>query len=245
MAVFVHFTDENNKSSIMKNGLKIENIHYEDIKTGLFCMPVISDFYATHQWVREIRQYYSGNNIVAVYFKIPDDEIIFCGKYNEKRVKAKSTEAHKIFISLEDKMGFQAIIPRKVKRNEITRIKNIPQITGWRYFPKSHEKKRCLCPDFLTKGSYNSNNIKKSRLKKLFKELSGASDEEASKEILSQINDLGNDLGTKGNREIDEKLVKKLSESNDDKIKSLIRETIDKRACLVRVRGAWPSPDAP
>ena len=53
MAVFVHFTDENKKNSIIKNGIKMGTIHYENIKKGVFCMPVIPDFYATHQWVRE------------------------------------------------------------------------------------------------------------------------------------------------------------------------------------------------
>ena len=190
MAVFVHFTDENNQNSIIKNGIKIATIHYEDIKRGLFCMPVILDFYATHQWVREMKQHYSGNNIIAAYFKIPDDEIIFCGKYNETMIKMKANEAHKIFMSLEDKMGFQAIILRKIEKNEIVRIKNIPQIIGWRHFPKSHERKRCLCPACLGIGSYNSNKLKEREFKKLVKELRSANDEEIIKDILYKINDL-------------------------------------------------------
>ena len=150
MAVFVHFTDENNKNSIVKNGIKMGTIHYENIKKGIFCMPVIPDFYATHQWVREIKQYNSGNNIIAIYFRISDDEILFCGKYTEKMVCVKAAETHKIFTSQEDKMGFQAILTRKVSKNEITKIKNIPQITGWRHYPKSHEKKRCyVLPVYL------------------------------------------------------------------------------------------------
>jgi hypothetical protein len=61
VAVFVHFTDENKKNSIIKNGIKMGTIHYKNIKKGVFCMPVIPDFYATHQWVREIKQYNSGH----------------------------------------------------------------------------------------------------------------------------------------------------------------------------------------
>jgi len=171
MAVFVHFTEENNKESIIKNGIKLVTILYENINKGVFCMPVIPDFYATHQWVRELKQYKSGNEIIAVYFKIPDEELVFCGKYNETIIETKASDSHNKFINLNDKMGFQTIIKRKILPNEIKKIKNIPQIIGWRHFPKSHEHKRCLCPACLSKGSYNSINAKKLKLKELFKKL--------------------------------------------------------------------------
>ena len=67
-------------------------------------------------------------------------------KSNEEIVKTNAVETHNKLMNLEDKMGFQAIIDRKIYQNEITKIKNIPQIIGWRHFPKSHERKRCLCP---------------------------------------------------------------------------------------------------
>lgn len=36
-------------------------------------------------------------------------------------------------------MGFQVILPRKVLKTEITQTKNMPQIIGWRHYPKFHE----------------------------------------------------------------------------------------------------------
>jgi hypothetical protein len=100
MAIFVHLSDEKNKNSIIKNGIKIEKIHYEKITRGIFCMPVISDFYATHQWLREIKQYSSGNNIIAIYFKIPDNELVCCGKYNDKFIQITAKSAHEQFMKL-------------------------------------------------------------------------------------------------------------------------------------------------
>ena len=219
MAVLVHFTEEKNKNSIVKNGIKLETIHYENIKKGIFCMPVIPDFYATHQWVRELKQYNSGNEIIAVYFKVPDEEKIFCGKYNENIIKTNAVEAHNILLNLEDKMGFQAIIGRKISQNEITKIKNIPQIIGWRHFPKSHERKRCLCPACLTKGSYNSQKTKRIKLKELFKELRNVKELDTTKRILSDIDDLKikDKTGTK-----DEKLLLKFLETDDQNIKNLV-----------------------
>jgi hypothetical protein len=220
MAVFVHFTDENNKNSIVKNGIKIATVHYKDIKKGIFCMPVIPDFYATHQWVRELKQYNSGNEIIAIYFKIPDDEIIFCGKYNEEFIKTDATKAHNIFMNLEDKMGFQVIIERKIISNEITKIKNIPQVIGWRHFPKSHERKRCLCPACLTKGSFNSMKTKRLKLKKMFSELNNAKEFGTIKEILYDIGELKikDKVGTKNER----KLLELLEMNNHDLNGSII-----------------------
>ena len=228
MAIFVHFTEEKNKSSIIKNGIKLQKIHYENINKGIFCMPVIPDFYATHQWVRELKQYKSGNEIVAVYFKIPDEELIFCGKYNEEIIKLKASNTHNKFMNLEDKMGFQAIINRKIFPNEVTKIKGIPQIIGWRHFPKSHERKRCLCPACLSKGAYNSINLKKLKLEELLKKLQGTKELDNIKRIVWDINDLGikSKIGTKG----EETLIGLLN-IGDENIKDLVLH------CMARLYG--------
>jgi hypothetical protein len=219
MAVFVHFTDENNKKSVIKNGIRMETIHYKNVNKGIFCMPVIPDFYATHQWVRELKQYNSGNEIIAIYFKILDDEIILYGKYNEEMRKTTAAKAHNIFMNLEDKMGFQAIVVRKIFSNEIIKVKNIPQIIGWRHFPKSHERKRCLCPACLTKGSYNSMKIKRIKLKELFSELKNAKELDSIDNILYSIKDLEikDDIGTNN-----EKILLKLLEMNNQDLNDSI-----------------------
>ena len=229
MAAFVHVTEENNKNSIIKNGIKLRTIHYEQINKGVFCMPVISDFYATPQWVREIKQYNSGNKIIAVYFKIPDDEIIFCGKYNEDVQKIKAAETHKIFIGAKDKMGFQAIVTRKILKNEITKIKDIPQIIGWRHFQKSHEQgKRCLCPACLAKGAFNSKKTKILELKKLFKELEKTNVNEKICDILYNISNLNITGKTDAKYE---KVLNNLLQSSDIKI---VCKTIDCMAHLYK-----------
>ena len=165
----------------------MDTVHYSDIGKGVFCMPVIPDFYATHQWLRELKQYKSGNEIIAVYFKIPDGETVFCGKYNGEILKTTAANSHNNFLSLEDKMGFQTIINRKIFPKEITKIKRVPQITGWRHHPKSHAQKRCLCPACIGKGSYNSINVKMKIFNKLFKELQDAKESDGIEGILIDI----------------------------------------------------------
>jgi hypothetical protein len=176
MARYVHLTDEKNVNAILKNGVKTSKIHYEKPINAVFCMPIIDDFYATHQWLREMKRRRSGGEIIAVYFKIPDSETVYCGKYTEKPQSVEAREAREIFMNLEDKMGFQVVIKRKILKNEISKIKRLPQITGWRYFPKSHDKKPCFCPACLSKGSFNSSAMKKQELEKLYKRLRGTND---------------------------------------------------------------------
>mgnify|MGYP003623764083 CR=1 FL=1 len=67
--------------------------------------------------------------------------------------KCSAAEAFAAFMKAEDKMGYQVIIPRKIRPSEIHKIKDIPLI-GWRYFPSSKNRKRCFCPACISKGEY-------------------------------------------------------------------------------------------
>jgi hypothetical protein len=105
MALFVHLTDEKNRRHI-HDGIKQGKIHDEAVSRGVFCMPVISDFYATHQWLREMKMCRAANSIIAIYFKIPDNESVLYGQYNMQMLKTTAAEAHKIFNELENKSAF-------------------------------------------------------------------------------------------------------------------------------------------
>jgi len=203
----------------LRDGIRQEKIHYEAISQGVFCMPVISDFYATHQWLREIKMCQSSSNIIAVYFKIPDNETVFFGHYNDEIIKTTASEAHRILNEAEDKMGFQLIVPRKILKSEVTKTKNMPQIIGWRYYPKSHERKRCLCPACLQAGTYGSTRIKEAEISRLFKNLRNAS---ASPDIISALNEINYPIFNVNKFKLqsrDEELLVKLSKSKESDIK--------------------------
>lgn len=221
MALFVHLTNEKNRNSILRDGIKQEKIHYEEASHGVFCMPVISDFYATHQWLREMKMNKSANAIIAVYFKVTDDERVFCGQYNGEIVKTTAAEAHKIFNDTEDKMGFQVIVPRKILKSEVTKTKKLPQTIGWRHFPKSHEKKRCLCPACLWKSSYGATRTKEAEMSRLFKALRNASE---PLDIANALGEIAYPVfrGGKIQSGKDEELLLKLSESQDPRIKERV-----------------------
>lgn len=57
----------------------------------------------------------------------------------------------------DDKLGFEFLIDRKIKSNEIDKIKHLPQTVGWRYMPNSNKRAlSCVCPMCIEPGGINS-----------------------------------------------------------------------------------------
>ena len=146
MPTLVHLADEKNAGKILKNGIKTGRYG-----TGLFCMPVLPNFYVSHQWLRELKR--SGvRSYVGVYFKVPSLTMVYAGRYGKPHRHITVGEAIKEIMALEDPLGYELIIDRKILPGEITRIKNLPQNIGWRYFPESHNVKPCSC-EYCLKGT--------------------------------------------------------------------------------------------
>lgn len=125
-------------------------------------MPVTDDFFTTHQWARELIRF-GLRNPTGIYFKIPDDTEVWFGRYNQKHHRGTAANAVKAFSQLDDKMGFQVIIPRKITRDEIQRIRAVPKL-GWRFYPDAKGRKPCLCPACLGRGEYGSRKLLEQKL---------------------------------------------------------------------------------
>lgn len=153
MPTLVHLADEKNSAAITKNGLKTGRHG-----TGIFCMPVLPNFYVSHQWLRELKR--SGaRSYVGVYFKVPSSEMVFAGKYGTRHKRITLGEAIKEIMSLDDPLGYELIIDRKVLPGEISKVKHLPQTLGWRYFPGSHNKKPCNC-EYCLRGTIKGKKTK-------------------------------------------------------------------------------------
>ncbi len=167
MPVFVHLTSERNLASIRRSGIGLRKRWLRP--RGVYALPVTRNFYVSHQWLRELKRS-DGGSIVGVYFRIPDDELVEVGHYNsvhsamtaaetvallmaaEKRdpnvermrdVKSKAVRRGRQLPSSPE--GYEVIIPRKIKRSEIFRIKALPQVVGWRYRPRANGQPPCAC----------------------------------------------------------------------------------------------------
>lgn len=115
MPVFVHLIQEKEKTRIQRSGIRKSRIHLNNTDAGVFCMPVINDYFATHQWLREIKRF-EKKNITGIYFRVGSSEPVWYGYYFETHKKGTAAEAVEAFMRMNDKMGFQVIIPRNIHR---------------------------------------------------------------------------------------------------------------------------------
>lgn len=123
-------------------------------------MPVTRNFYASHQWLRELKRR-NGASISGVYFRIPDDHPVWIGHYGKLHQKMSVAEAISLFLDSDDPMGWEIIIPRRIEATEIRRIRQLPQVIGWRFSPKAKNKPPfCICK-FCTRGDYGAAKLRK------------------------------------------------------------------------------------
>lgn len=158
MAMFVHLAPAARVEKIRRNGIRRLRQARGSHPGGLFAVPVTPNFLISHQWLRELRRR-GEKNFVAVYFRIPDDEPVWLGHYGRQHQEMTAAAAVGEFRSADDKQGWQVIIPRAVEPKEIHRIKNVPQVVGWRYKPGAHGTKPCGC-DFCARGSYGARRLR-------------------------------------------------------------------------------------
>ncbi len=153
---FVLFA-EKDRASILKNGIKLQKAVWRETN-GVFVSPVTDNYYNTHQWHREVQRVRNVPKLAA-RIRIPDDQQVFIGKYNEEHVKVAASDAVGIAIEHEDPMGLEVIVPRAIKPDEIIKVYKLPKMVGWRYHPGAKGSKPCGCP-YCQKGEPFSKKIK-------------------------------------------------------------------------------------
>lgn len=159
MPIFVHLAPESRVALIRRNGICRLRKASGERPRGIFAMPVTRNFYVSHQWLRELKR--RGQGIIAgVYFRIPDGESVWIGHYNQSHRQMTAAEAAAEFISAENCEGWEVIIPRRVAAKEIHRVRSLPQVVGWRYFPGSKGRPPfCTCK-YCTRGEYGARRLR-------------------------------------------------------------------------------------
>ena len=162
MALFVHLASDKDSDSIRRSGIKPRRIGegaHEGYDRIVFAMPVTDNFYVSHQWLRELKR--SGQRtIVGVYFRIPDEQTVMVGHYNQAHAEMTANEASGLIFNLENAEGYEVVIPRKIEADEIHKIKSLPQVLGWRYYPEAKGRKPCGCPVCIRPGEIKSRRIR-------------------------------------------------------------------------------------
>ena len=155
--MFVHLTAEKQLKSILRNGISRLRRQRGGIR-GIFAMPVTRNFYVSHQWLRELKRR-GQRPIAGVYFRIPDDETVWVGHYNQAHRKMAAAEATVAIQEAQPAEGFEVIVPRRIAAKEIHRVRRLPQILDWRYYPGSHGKRPCGCA-FCQRGRYGARRLR-------------------------------------------------------------------------------------
>jgi hypothetical protein len=158
VAMFVHLTAESRAALIRRNGIRRLRRAFGDCPRGVFAVPVVRNFSMSHQWLRELKRFNAGS-IVGVYFRIPDDESVCVGHYHQNHRMMTAAETVAEFDTSNDPQGWEVVIPRRIDANEIHRIRTLPQIVGWRYYPKAKGNKPCPCK-FCTRGDYGAQKMR-------------------------------------------------------------------------------------
>jgi hypothetical protein len=153
MAVLVHLAPAKSARSIRRSGIKA-------VSGGVYCMPLLPNYYVSHQWLRELKRR-GQRTIVAVDFRVSSDEPVWVGHYGPSHQQMSLGRAIARIMAQADPCGFELIIPRSIRRGETLRIRTLRQVIGWRYSPDSHGKApTCACRMCLSKGTIKSRRLR-------------------------------------------------------------------------------------
>jgi hypothetical protein len=161
MPVFVHLAPEHSVARIVRNGIRRSRAR-APLPSGVFAMPVGPSFFASHQWLRELKR--SGvRTIAAVYLRIADDEPVWFGHFGQAHVPMRASEAAAELAAATaagTAAGLEVLIPRRIEASEIMRTRTLRQVIGWRYYPGAHGARPCGCPACLPRGEIRSRAIR-------------------------------------------------------------------------------------
>ena len=157
MVRLLHLAPESLRRRIERSGLRGQSRQFDVAGAGqtkepeaIFAMPVLDDFSATHQWVREMRRWRRGR-LVAVHFGVPDEEEVLAGRYGPNKHRLRIVEA--VSTIRESPWGQELILCRRVPAKDIVAIRDIRQDVGWVETPDSDHKYQCVCAQCLPPGS--------------------------------------------------------------------------------------------
>jgi hypothetical protein len=159
LATFVHLTSVSRANLIRRNGIRRLRKPFGACPGGVFAVPVVRNFFVSHQWLRELKRRNTGA-IVGVYFRITDDEPVWVGHYNQHHAQMTAAESVAQFDAAEDRQGWEVVIPCRIEAKAIQRIRMLPQVIGWRYWPGAKGRKPFCACKFCSRGEYGAKKLR-------------------------------------------------------------------------------------
>jgi hypothetical protein len=157
MAILMHLTPEKDADRIVRRGLRASRLAGPPHR-GLFCIPLLPNYFASHQWLRELRRR-GARTFVAIDFRVRATEPVYVGHYGHEHVATTVGRAVRVLQEQADPRGWELILPRSVDADEIVNVRAVSRVVGWRYYPGAHGPKPCAC-DYCTKGLFGSRRLR-------------------------------------------------------------------------------------
>lgn len=150
--MLVHLIDERSTASVKRSGLRGgactisacgESVALVE---AVYAMPVLPNFFASHQWLRELKRR-GMRSIAAAYFRERANTHVWVGRYDDEHRLVPLGHAAGLIMREPDPRGWQLVLPRSIPAKAIHAIRTVPQVIGWRFHPASHDQApwKCLC----------------------------------------------------------------------------------------------------
>jgi len=159
MPRLIHLAPDHAAKRIARSGIRATRLGYPlagASDRAVWAFPILPSHTLTFQWLRELkRRWHSPRTLMAITFKVPDDQVVFVLHYNERPVPMTPAQAVGSIRNHPSPLGYEIIVPRSIPAYEIIKIATPPQKIGWRTAPM-RQRFPCSCPACIPPGLPNS-----------------------------------------------------------------------------------------
>ena len=115
--MFVHLTTEARIPRIRRNGIARLRKAVGTSPEGVYAVPVTRNFYASHQWLRELKRRNQGP-LAGIYFRVPDEQLVWVGHYGQAHGLVTAAKAVAQFTDADDPLGWEVVVPRRIRQTK-------------------------------------------------------------------------------------------------------------------------------
>jgi hypothetical protein len=140
MVRLIHLAPDRLARRIARTGIKPTRLEpgfgaswLADHDRAVWAFPVLPSHTLSHQWLRELkRRCRSPRTMVAVTFRIADEEPVYVRHFSEAPTRMTAAQAVGAILRHASPLGYEIMVPRRIEAREIVRIGMPPQTIGWR-----------------------------------------------------------------------------------------------------------------
>ena len=155
MPLLVHIAPEPLGARIRRVGIEPTRVRpwISGCDRIVWAFPVLESYTISHQWARELKRF-GARAQVAVTFWAPDAETVLARHYRETPRRFTAAEAVGHIRAAASPLGYEILLTRRVRPDEIKSIRVLPRAIGWRYWPEAKAQDRwpCECPMCAPRG---------------------------------------------------------------------------------------------